>query len=358
MSAKIIVGAVAGLGVLAGGAIIAARMGGSQADKTDAATLATIQGSAAEIDETPVERPQIILDEREIPETPVDGESSAANDRNGFQRNGGQFGDRQNMMADMIARFDKDGDGELNEEEREAAREAFRADREARRQQWLLDRYDADGDGVLSAEEEAQREADEAAREAEREARRAEAQKKALEAYDSDGDGVLSDAEKQAGRDARREYMMQQREAFTAKFDTDGDGELTGDERRVIGETMRDVFGEMRFVREFDANGDNSITMSDMPAYMDMFYAGDRQADVNRDGVVDEADLADFQLRATTPLDQSVIEAMNAFNNAPPSVDGEGDWGRGRRGGGATGGRGGDRGTPRGGNAGGGNQRD
>lgn len=332
MSTKIIVGTVAGLAVLAGGAIVAARMGTEKPEQNETTRLANVQGDAVQVEKAPVIQPRIILDEREIPETPVDGEGAGANDRNGFQRNGGQFGDRQNMMADMLARFDTDGDGELSEEERQAAREAFRADREARRQQWLLEQYDKDGDGVLSAEEEAQREADEAEREAEREARRAEAQQKALAAYDSDGDGVLSDAEKQAGRDARRDYMMQQREAMTARFDANGDGEITGDERRMIGETMRSVFGEMQFVRQFDSNGDNSITVADMPAYMDLFYASDRQADVNRDGVVDEADLADFQQRALTPPNQDLLDAMAAFNNAPPPVDGEGDFGRGRGG--------------------------
>src|SRR5690606_21535580 len=49
--------------------------------------------------------------------------------------------------ADRIKEFDKDGDGELNEEERTAMREAAQAR--------MLEQYDKDGDGELSDEERA-----------------------------------------------------------------------------------------------------------------------------------------------------------------------------------------------------------
>jgi Ca2+-binding EF-hand superfamily protein len=332
MSIKIIVGSVAGLGLLAGGAIIAARMGADKGVDNMPATLATAQDQTTpEVEELQIDQPTIILDERDVPE--AETTAGGPGDRRGFQRDGGRFGSRESRMADMLERFDKDGDGELNDEERQAAREAFRAEREARRQAWLLEQYDKDGDGVLNEEEQAQLDADREAREAERAKREAENKQRALEAYDADGDGELSEAEKQEGRQARREYMMEQREAFTARFDTNGDGELTGDERLGIRETMGQVFGEMRFVRSFDANGDNLVTAADMPAYMDLFYSGSREADVNRDGVVDEADLADFQQRVLTPPSQDILDALAAFQNAPPSVDGDGGF-RGRGGGG------------------------
>ncbi len=330
MSAKIIVGAVAGLGLLAGGAIIAARMGAEKGVDATRPVLTTAQEQSVPEVEEVVEAPTIILDERDVPTGDTAG---GPGDRRGFQRDGGRFASRESRMADMLERFDKDGDGELNEEERQAAREAFRAEREARRQAWLLEQYDKDGDGVLNEEEQAQLDADRAAREAERAERAAENARRALEAYDTDGDGELSEAEKQEGRQARREYMMEQRQAFTARFDTNGDGELTGDERLGIRETMGQVFREMRFVRSFDANGDNLVTAADMPAYMDLFYSGSREADVNRDGIVDEADLADFQQRVLTPPSQDVLDALVAFQNAPPSVDGDGGFrGHGRGG--------------------------
>jgi hypothetical protein len=47
----------------------------------------------------------------------------------------------------MIAKFDKDGDGKLNDEEREKAK--------AERQAEMIKKFDTDGDGKLSEEERA-----------------------------------------------------------------------------------------------------------------------------------------------------------------------------------------------------------
>ena len=68
------------------------------------------------------------------------------------------------MRAEAIKKFDADGDGKLNEEERAKAREAFRK-RQGDRQpggprgadfrKKLLEKFDADGDGKLSEEERA-----------------------------------------------------------------------------------------------------------------------------------------------------------------------------------------------------------
>ncbi|MEJ6559901.1 MAG: hypothetical protein QNL71_02450, partial [Akkermansiaceae bacterium] len=45
----------------------------------------------------------------------------------------------------MLKKFDKDGDGELNDDEKKAMREAGKAA--------MIKKYDTDGDGVLSDEE-------------------------------------------------------------------------------------------------------------------------------------------------------------------------------------------------------------
>ena len=49
---------------------------------------------------------------------------------------------------EMIKRFDKDGDGKLNEEERAAVRKEMKG-----RKDDLLKKFDADGDGKLSDKE-------------------------------------------------------------------------------------------------------------------------------------------------------------------------------------------------------------
>jgi hypothetical protein len=91
------------------------------------------------------------------------------------------------IPPEIIAKFDKDGDGKLNKEEREAAKAAREEMMEARKKE-MLAKFDKDGDGKLSDEEE----------EAMREARR----KMMLEKFDKDGDGELSDDEKAAMRKA------------------------------------------------------------------------------------------------------------------------------------------------------------
>ena len=57
----------------------------------------------------------------------------------------------------MLKRFDKNGDGKIDESERaeaEKAREQFQQNQEKRRAE-MLKRFDKDGDGVLNAEEQA-----------------------------------------------------------------------------------------------------------------------------------------------------------------------------------------------------------
>ncbi len=62
-------------------------------------------------------------------------------------------GDR---MKKLLERFDKDGDGKLNEEERAAALEGFMNrvdDFQGKHKKKLLEKYDKDGDGKLSEKE-------------------------------------------------------------------------------------------------------------------------------------------------------------------------------------------------------------
>ena len=91
------------------------------------------------------------------------------------------------LPPEILEKFDKDGDGKLNEEEREAAK-AARGEMEANRKKEMLAKFDKDGDGKLSEEEK------KAAHEA--------MKKKMLEKFDKDGDGELSEEEKSEMRKA------------------------------------------------------------------------------------------------------------------------------------------------------------
>ena len=88
----------------------------------------------------------------------------------------------------------------------------------------VIEKFDTDGDGKLN---ETEREAAKAAREEMMAARKAEM----LEKFDADGDGELSDTEKEAAKEAMKAKMLE-------KFDADGDGELSKEERATMREEM------------------------------------------------------------------------------------------------------------------------
>jgi Ca2+-binding EF-hand superfamily protein len=128
----------------------------------------------------------------------------------------------------MVNKFDKDGDGRLSTEERQAARDA-----------WQQKSFDTDGDGVLSpAEQEAAK----------------QAQAKTLEKYDRDGDGQLS-------QDERRAMWKSQREAY---LDTDGDGTVSDEERQAGAELRRQRQAEA--LEKYDVDGDGKLSPSEREA--------------------------------------------------------------------------------------------
>jgi hypothetical protein len=110
---------------------------------------------------------------------------------------GGRHGRRGPDQAQLLEKYDANHNGVLDPEEKAAAKaewEAHRKEREAK----MLERFDANHNGVLDPEE---KEAAKKELQARREARRAEVLKK----YDTDGDGKLSDSEREALRKDMRE---------------------------------------------------------------------------------------------------------------------------------------------------------
>lgn len=110
--------------------------------------------------------------------------------------------------------YDKNKDGELSDEERDALQEEFRKRGEQRRQEFMK-QWDKNGDGEID--------------ESEREAIRADFDKRRQEnvkKYDKNGDGDLNDEE----REAMFADFRKQREEMTAKYDKDKDGILSFEE--------------------------------------------------------------------------------------------------------------------------------
>ena len=118
-------------------------------------------------------------------------------------------GRMEQRRQEMLKRYDKNGDGVLDAEEKAAMRAEMQqhrgttggAERGSRMHEEMLKRFDKDGDGQLNAEEQA--EADKARQEARQkhEAARAKMHEETLKRYDKNGDGVLDDEEKAAMRE-------------------------------------------------------------------------------------------------------------------------------------------------------------
>ncbi len=160
----------------------------------------------------------------------------------------------EDRFQKLLERFDENGDGELDEQERERAGEAFRRQRDRE----LLDEFDADEDGELNDEERA------AARQAlerrfhdprqhrhdQAEDRRDSADdrrdrdpsqpdedhfREFLESFDENGDGMLDEEERERAREAFRRHRQRE---LVEHFDRDGDGELNDEERAAAREAL------------------------------------------------------------------------------------------------------------------------
>ena len=130
----------------------------------------------------------------------------------------GPHGKKGERHAQMLEQFDTNGDGNLDESEREAARLAKFAE------------IDTDGSGSLTEDEMI----------AHRTAKMTERISAHFAEHDTDGSGAISVEEFEAAHQARKEKHKERREGRRAKmlekFDTDGDGELSEAEREAARE--------------------------------------------------------------------------------------------------------------------------
>jgi Ca2+-binding EF-hand superfamily protein len=148
---------------------------------------------------------------------------------------------QRTCRANVLERFDADGDGKLSVQERAEAKQA--------RQAWMLKRFAANGDGVIDdTEKKATRKG--------RNERRGKRRHRMLENFDIDGDGQLDEQEWTAAREARRANIRQRsdviddteknairkgrnerrgkwRHRMLENFDINGDGVLDDDERKT-----------------------------------------------------------------------------------------------------------------------------
>ena len=151
----------------------------------------------------------------------------------------------------FIERFDKDGDGELSQEEREAM--AVTMIKEGRERQ--VRKWDEDGDGLLN----------EAEREKVMQDRGDQWWLKiddlGMKHFDADNDGKLSDQESQDIVAFGKQLQDMGKKWELEFLDSNGDGEITAEERQAMRGRMQMVGISMlpKAMTWFDQNGDGRV---------------------------------------------------------------------------------------------------
>ena len=171
----------------------------------------------------------------------------------------------EDRFRELLERFDANGDGDLDEQERERAGEEFRRQRDRE----LLDEFDEDGDGELNDKERAaarrvlerrfhnpgehrhdqtvdRRDSDENRRVRDPSQPDEDHFREFLESFDENGDGMLDEEERERAREAFRRHRQRE---LVEHFDRDGDGELNDEERAAAREVLE---GKLQDERERD----------------------------------------------------------------------------------------------------------
>lgn len=224
--------------------------------------------------------------------------------------------DYEARYEQMKAEFDLDGDGELSQAEKEALWAKMKEDYAAER----LAQFDADGDGVLSEEEErAARLADllkseqgqKMAREHDvnsdgilDEAEIASLREtfdgfkeRMLDRYDLDGDREVNELEEEIARASWQEQMEEIRRQITPQYDSNGDGKLGPLEQYAAWNSLKANYDRRDYVRANDSNGDGVVDQADMADFVQRFGDRDPTADLNGDGVFNSSDLDEYNRR-------------------------------------------------------------
>ncbi len=149
----------------------------------------------------------------------------------------------------------------------------------------MLKRFDADGDGALNDEERA------LARQARRESRAAQGRQLMLRRFDSDGDGTLNDAETEIARTEIRAIREDIHSRIVPQYDLDGDGELNDDERRAARPAYQAEFERIRTEATLDLDGSGDIDEGELVRAIIAITEGDAEMDLNGDGETDYRDV-------------------------------------------------------------------
>ncbi len=187
---------------------------------------------------------------------------------------------RANQVRELVGKHDKNGDGKIDRSELAEMKKRVEEDNAERKER--VKRFDQNGDGRISddeeaagrrqmeeekkreweAKKEAEKKTDEAKRREEMERKKAEF----LKRFDKDGDGKISGDEEAAARRAMEEHKEQnhgldcpcdtcrsKRQEILKRFDKDGDGKLSDAEKEAARAELKEWVAEKRENHAADA---------------------------------------------------------------------------------------------------------
>jgi Ca2+-binding EF-hand superfamily protein len=173
--------------------------------------------------------------------------------------------------GEMLKKHDKDGDGKLSDQERQAMMQDFLKVAYGQLDQLALRRYDANNNGAWDADEKAKAQQ----LQAKLKGQAQKAQQEWIMSWDKDGNGEFSAEE---ARQMRAESAKLEAEHLN-RWDMDGDGKVTGEESRLAIVTQNTE--STKRLLEMDSDGDGQVTPQEEQTYWQQIRA---KYDLDNDG--------------------------------------------------------------------------
>ncbi len=161
---------------------------------------------------------------------------------------------RADFRKQLVERFDKDGDGKLNEQELAAARKEFEKRRaqngggQRLNREEFLKKFDKNENGKIDPDERAAvaefRKKQGPGQDRPRPGQGGGRLKEAIKRFDADGDGKLSEEERKKARAFFQKQGAGRFRELVKKFDKDGDGKLNEEERAAMRKFLEENGGK------------------------------------------------------------------------------------------------------------------
>lgn len=154
--------------------------------------------------------------------------------------------------ARLLARYDANGDGKLDENEKGAMRRHLQKEFEPLRNR-MLAAYDSNGDGKLDADEQ------QAGRKAEL-AKLDGLRTSMLPKYDANLNGTIDPGERAEIRRDGQEFLKDVKAQVTQRYDANNNGVLDPEESAAVSAVAEKLRQEMRErLKQYDVNGDGKL---------------------------------------------------------------------------------------------------